>query len=159
MKISIRKGLGFGLTSVTITTLGLIIGLNSGTKSKLVVLAGILTLAIADAFSDALSMHISEESGSKNIKQSEIWEATIATFISKIFFGLSFVIPVLLFDLNTAIIIDLVYGLSLITLFSYYIARQHKTSPTRAIAEHLTIAILVITITYFVGTWISNVFV
>jgi len=54
MKDSLRTGISFGLTSAVITTLGLMVGLHSGTHSKIVVLAGILTIAIADAFSDAL---------------------------------------------------------------------------------------------------------
>jgi len=62
VKDSLRIGLSFGLTSAVITTLGLMVGLHSGTHSKVVVLGGILTIAIADAFSDALGIHVSEES-------------------------------------------------------------------------------------------------
>ena len=71
MKISIRKGLGFGLTSGVITTLGLLVGLNAGTHSKKIVLGGILLIAIADALSDALGIHISEEAGSKEITEKQ----------------------------------------------------------------------------------------
>jgi len=61
----LRTGISFGLTSTVITTLGLMVGLHSGTGSKLVALGGVLAIAIADAVSDALGMHISEES--KNV--------------------------------------------------------------------------------------------
>ena len=50
MKTSTIKGVSFGLTSGIITTLGMMVGLNFSTGSKLVVLGGILTIAIADAF-------------------------------------------------------------------------------------------------------------
>jgi len=63
---SIKTGFSFGLTSGIITTLGLIIGLHAGTHSRLVVMGGILTIATADAFSDALGIHISEESETKH---------------------------------------------------------------------------------------------
>ena len=53
-----KKGFSFGLTSAVITTLGLITGLDSSTGSKIVVISGILTIALADAFSDALGMHM-----------------------------------------------------------------------------------------------------
>ncbi|MBW1983250.1 MAG: hypothetical protein JRI53_00900, partial [Deltaproteobacteria bacterium] len=51
IKRSLRKGISFGLTSGTITTLGLMVGLHSGTHSRMVVIGGILTIAVADAFS------------------------------------------------------------------------------------------------------------
>ena len=61
MKNSVRTGVSFGLTSAVITTLGLMVGLHSGTHSKMIVLSGIFTIAIADAFSDGLGIHISKE--------------------------------------------------------------------------------------------------
>ena len=42
MKDSLRTGISFGLTSAVITTLGLMVGLHSGTDPKIVVLTGIL---------------------------------------------------------------------------------------------------------------------
>jgi len=151
MKISIRKGFGFGLTSSVITTLGLIVGLNSGTHSGRVILGGILIIAIADAFSDALAMHISEESGSKSVKTKAIWESTVSTFLFKFIFALSFAVPILLFELQTAIIVSVIWGLSLLGIFSFYIAKQKKISAVRAVVEHLVIAVLVIILTHFVG--------
>ncbi|MDI6733408.1 MAG: hypothetical protein QME51_05200, partial [Planctomycetota bacterium] len=60
MNHSIKTGFSFGSTSGVITTLGLMVGLHSGTHSKFAVLGGIVTIAVADAFSDALGIHISE---------------------------------------------------------------------------------------------------
>lgn len=61
MKETLLKGIGFGLTSGVVTTLGVIVGLHSGTHSKLAVLAGMVVLSVADALSDAIGIHISEE--------------------------------------------------------------------------------------------------
>lgn len=154
MKISIRKGLG--LTSGIITTLGLIVGLNSGTHSKAVILGGILVIAIADAFSDSLGIHISEEAGNKNVKTKDIWESTISTFLFKFIFALSFVIPILIFNLNLAIIISIFWGMFLLSIFSFYVAREKNLNPFKPIVEHLFIAILVIVLTNFVGKWVSG---
>ncbi len=158
MKISIRKGLGFGLTSGIITTLGLIIGLIYSTHSKLVVLTGILTIAIADSFSDALGIHISEESGNKRITKKEIWESTLATFFSKLIFAISFIFPFLIFSLINAMILSIIWGMFLIILFSYYISKIQEANPWKAILEHVLITIFVIFATYFIGSWISNIF-
>ena len=78
MKDSLRTGISFGLTSAVITTLGLMVGLHSGTHSKLVVLAGILTIAIADAFSDALGIHVSKEA--ENIQSSKYGQPRFRPF-------------------------------------------------------------------------------
>jgi VIT1/CCC1 family predicted Fe2+/Mn2+ transporter len=145
------------LTSGIITTLGLIVGLYSSTESKLVVIGGIFVIAIADALSDSMGIHISEEAEKKHPKK-EIWESTFTTFISKFIFALSFVIPILLFQLNIAIIISIIWGFFLIATLSFYISKENKKSTHKVIIEHLVITIFVIIITYYLGKWI-NVFV
>ncbi len=158
MRDSIKTGFSFGLTSGIITTLGLMVGLHSGTHSKMVVIGGILTVAIADAFSDALGIHISEESEDKH-QGKQIWEATITTFISKLIFALTFIVPVLLFSLLPAILMGVAWGLLLLSLFSYWLGRQREADPLKVVLEHLVIALLVITIAHFLGDWIAQTFV
>ena len=153
---SIKTGISFGLTSGVITTMGLMVGLHSGTHSRLAVLGGILTIAVADAFSDALGIHIAEESENTHTPW-EIWQATIATFLSKFLFALTFVLPVLLLDLSAAVAASVVYGLTVLALLSYFLARDQKESPTKVIAEHLAIAVVVIVITHFTGKWVATI--
>ena len=156
MKDSLRTGISFGLTSAVITTLGLMVGLHSGTQSRIVVLAGILTIAVADAFSDALGIHISEEA--ENIHSAkEIWGATVATFLTKFLFAMTFLIPVLFISLSVAIIVNLIWGLSILTVLSYIIARSQGKPPWKIVSEHLFIAIVVIAATHWLGEWIGKV--
>ena len=157
MKHSLKTGFSFGLTSGIITTLGLMVGLHSGTHLKLVVLGGILTIAIADAFSDALGIHVSEESENKHTTK-EIWESTICTFVTKFIFAATFLVPVLLFSLMTAIVVSVVWGLSLLSIFSFYMAKEQREKPWKVIGEHLLIAVVVIIITHYVGGWIGSTF-
>jgi len=152
---SIKTGVCFGLTSGVITTLGLMVGLNSGTHSRLAVLGGILTIAVADAFSDALGIHIAEESESTHTHW-EVWQSTIATFLSKLLFALTFAVPVILLDLPAAVMVSVVYGLSVLGLLSFYLAREQGDNPLKVIAEHLGIALVVIGATYAVGTWVNS---
>lgn len=152
-----KTGLSFGLTSGIITTLGLMVGLHSGTHSKLVVLGGILTIAIADAFSDALGIHVSEESENKHSTR-EIWESTVFTFLFKFVFALTFIVPILLLPLGTAIVVGVAWGLSMLAIFSLYIAKEQKESPWKVVGEHLLIAVVVIIITHNVGHWIGTTF-
>jgi vacuolar iron transporter family protein len=157
MKNSIKKGLGFGLTSGIITTLGLIVGLSSGTNSKSIVIGGILVIAIADAFSDALGMHISEESNRLN-KDKQVWESTFSTLLFKFIFASTFIVPILLFSLQIAVWISIIWGLLLISIFSFWISKRSNTRAMKAVIQHLIIAIVVIIITHFVGKFSSLVF-
>ncbi len=157
LRESIRTGFSFGLTSGIITTLGLITGLGAGTRSKTVVIGGILTIAIADAFSDALGIHVSEEAEAKHSSR-EIWASTIATFATKFLFASVFIVPVALLELRAAIFASAAIGLSFLGLFSFIIARREGVNPRAVVFEHLFIAVVVLVATNFVGDWISRSF-
>lgn len=157
LKTSFKTGLSFGLTSGIITTLGLIVGLHSGTHSKLTILGGVLTIAIADAFSDALGIHISEESESQNT-QREIWESTLTTFFSKLLFALTFIVPIITLSLPTAIIISILWGFLAIGFLSFGIAREKRTKPWKVVLEHFAITAIVVISTHFIGDCISSLF-
>ena len=154
MKRSIKKGFGFGLTSGVITTLGMMVGLNASTHSKLAVTGGIIAIAIADAFSDAMGIHIAEESENRHSTR-EIWEATFSTWASKFVIASTFVVPVLAFKLDAAIAVSVIWGLTLIIIFSYHMATQQAVKPYKVVLEHVTIVVLVIIITHYVGKWIA----
>ncbi|MCS7093830.1 MAG: hypothetical protein RMJ18_01440 [Candidatus Aenigmarchaeota archaeon] len=156
MKHSVKVGVSFGLTSAVITTLGLMVGLDATTGSKLAVIGGILIIAVADALSDALGIHISEESENKHSKK-EVWASTIFTFLSKFFCGISFIFPIILFPLEIAVKINIMYGLFLLSIFSYYIT-DRKNKKINVVLEHLCIAIFVLIFSYYFGIFIKNVF-
>jgi VIT1/CCC1 family predicted Fe2+/Mn2+ transporter len=155
VKRSIRKGLGFGLNSGVITTLGMMVGLNASTQSRLAVIGGIIAIAIADAFSDAVGIHISEEAEHRHSER-EIWEATLSTLVSKFFIALTFVMPVLVFELPVAIAVSVGWGLGLVIIFSYFLAVRQGARPLTVLLEHVTIVVLVIIITHFVGKWVGK---
>jgi VIT1/CCC1 family predicted Fe2+/Mn2+ transporter len=157
MKHSLKTGLSFGLTSAIITTLGLMVGIYSGTRSRLAVLGSIIIIAIADALSDSLGIHMSEESENKHTSR-EIWESTIYTFLSKFIFAATFIFPVIIFDLKLAVIISIIWGLLLLIMFSFYLARNQKTSAWKVILEHIFVAVVVIIATHSVGLFIRRFF-
>jgi len=155
---SIKTGISFGLASGVITTLGVMIGLYFGTFSKGIVLAGILTVAISDAFSDGMGIHFSEEIRGVHTTK-EIWIATITTFIAKFIVAISFFFPVLFFSIIIAIIWNCIWSFLLVGLFSYYICKKQNKSPIKAISEHFILMIVVIFVTYFSGRFIDKMFV
>lgn len=157
MKHSITVGFAFGMTSGIITTMGLMVGLFSGTSSRLAVIGGILTIAIADAFSDALGIHISEESENVHTGK-EIWVSTISTFLAKFIFASTFILPVLFLKLNIAVVVNILWGFFVLTVISYILSRIQSENPFKVVSEHLIVGALVIIISHFVGKVISQVF-
>lgn len=152
-----RTGINFGLTSGVITTLGLMVGLHSGTHSTIAVIGGILTIAIADAMSDAFGVHVSKEA-EHDSSDHEIWTATIVTFVSKFVMAMTFAVPVLLFELTTAIYVSLAWGLIVITLLSYKLAGAKNLRPGPIVLEHLVITLAVVAAAHFVGVWVARTF-
>ena len=157
MKTSWKTGLSFGLTSGVITTLGLMVGLHSGTHSRAVVIGGIVTIAIADAMSDALGIHVSEESKNSGPAR-HVWEATLATFVAKFVIAMTFVVPVLVRPLDQAIVLSVIWGLLLLALLSLFVARAQVIPSWKVIGEHLLIALSVIAITHYIGDWVRDRF-
>ncbi|MCX8163495.1 MAG: hypothetical protein N3D10_02980 [Candidatus Micrarchaeota archaeon] len=156
LSFPIKTGIGFGLISGTLTTLGLIVGIYFSTKSTLAIIGGIISIAIADAFSDSLAIHISEESKSSSSKH--VFLSTVFTFISKFLVGLIYLPAFLIFHPDLALLIDIFLGSFLIIFYSYLIAKQNNSSPLYTIGEHLFIAFLVICLTYFLGVFINENF-
>ena len=130
MKTSWKTGISFGLTSGVITTLGLMVGLHSGTHSRAIVIGGILTIAIADAMSDALGIHESEES-KNSVPVSQVWEATLATFAAKFVVSATFVVPVVISPLDQAIVISIVWG----TILAHSPEFLHRTGADHCALE------------------------
>jgi len=153
----VRTGLFFGATSGVITTLGLITGLNAGTQSITAVLGGILVIAVADSMSDALGIHLAEEADPET-NHEHVWQATITTFLAKFVFALSFAVPLLLLPLGPAVIASICWGMLVIIVLSYLLARSQNQSPWLIIMEHTGIAMLVVVLSHFIGVWVANNF-
>jgi VIT1/CCC1 family predicted Fe2+/Mn2+ transporter len=152
-----RTGLFFGATSGVITTIGLIVGLNSGTRSLTAVIGGILVIAVADAMSDALGIHLAEESD-PDTSHDHVWSATVTTFLTKFIFSISFVVPLLLLPLATAVVASVAWAMLVIIVLSYFLARTQNESPFAIIAEHVGIAMLVVIFSHYIGVWVGATF-
>ena len=154
---SVRVGISFGLTSGVITTLGLLVGLSAGTSSQLAVMGGVFTIAVADSLSDALGIHVSEEAEGVHSKR-EVWTATIATFASKLLMALTFAIPVVLLDLDAAVVVSILWGAFALSVLSWNLARSQGVRAGPVVSEHLVVATIVIVAAHLIGRWISSVF-
>lgn len=152
-----RTGIFFGATSGVITTVGLLTGLNAGTHSLAAVLGGILVIAVADAMSDALGIHLSEEADPSK-SHSQVWVATVFTFFTKFAFASSFAVPLLLLPLQQAVYASIAWGMTVISVLSYFLAKAQHERPLPIILEHLGIALVVILLSHLIGAWVGTAF-
>lgn len=156
IKDSLKTGIGFGITSSIITTLGLMVGLFAGTESRLAVIGGIATIAIADAFSDSLAIHIAEES--KKNSEKSVRESTFSAFFTKLVGASIFLPAVLILPILEGVVFNIIMGMGMLGAYSYYVAKERGDNPLGTILEHVGVGIAVILITYFVGQWIGAAF-
>lgn len=153
-------GVSFGVTSGVITALGMIVGIHEATSSKLAVFAGIVIMAIADGMADAAGFHVAEEAEFENGKNKhtsgEVWTTTIFTFLAVCGFILTFAIPVLVFELQTAIFVDIAWGFLLLIVLNYYIAKFKNEEPVKLIFGHVSLALFVVIVSYIAGYLIAG---
>ena len=152
-----RTGLYFGATSGVITTIGLLTGLHAGTHSVAAVLGGILVIAVADAMSDALGIHLATEADPQT-SLAHVWSATLSTFATKFVFAASFAIPLFLLPLQQAVWVSIAWGMTVIVVLSYLLARAQNERPLPVIVEHLGIAMVVVVLSHLIGVWVRSNF-
>ena len=142
----------FGATSAIITILGLITGLGALAHPKVSIIAGILAIAIADNISDSLGIHMYQES--ECIDRKEVWISTITNFLTRFLVSLTFIILIITLPMKLAVASSVIWGLMLLAVMSYTIAKNTDRHPFRAIFEHISIAILVIIVSHFIGKFV-----
>jgi len=120
------------------------------------IIASLLVIAIADNISDSLGIHIYQESDLK--KSNVIRTSTFFNFLTRFFVILIFILFILLLPIGYAIIFSITWGITLLAVISYYIAKEQKINPYKAILEHVAIAAVVIVISNFVSEWILALF-
>lgn len=158
MNDAIKKGLGFGISSAIITTLGVMVGIHSGVNLKHAVIAAILVIAFADSMADSLGIYFSEKSRADST-QKECLASMISAFLGKFLLALTFLIPIIIFsNLHIGIFIDLVYGMVLLAIVTYRLAKDKKENILSTIAFHIILAVFVITASHFIGSWIDAKF-
>ena len=146
----------FGATSAIVTSLALIVGLSRTANPRLSIIGSLLVIAIADNISDSLGIHIYQESELLNSKI--VRSATFTNFFTRFLTILIFILLFAFLPIRYAEILSIGYGILVLSILSYLIAREQKVSPYRAILNHLAIAILVIVVSGLLSEWLIDIF-
>lgn len=146
----------FGATSAIVTSLAFIVGLFRNANPKPVIIGSLLVIAIADNIADSLGIHIYQES--QLLSSKIIRASTFFNFLTRFLVMLIFILLVAFLPMGYAVIFSIVYGISLLSILSYFIAKEQKVNPYRAILQHVVIAVLVVIVSNFLGEWITQIF-
>ena len=146
-----------GATAALITSMGLIAGLTHGDNARTGIITGLVIVAIADNISDSFSIHIYKES--EGASRQDINSYTYVNFIVRLILAFTFVLIVLLLPSNAALIVSSVWGLTLLTILSYLIAKNRKTAFFQTAVWHLVVALMVIAGSKLLGNLIIKMLV
>jgi VIT1/CCC1 family predicted Fe2+/Mn2+ transporter len=147
----------FGITSAIVTSLALMLGLDTLQNAKSSIIGALLIIAVADNISDSLGIHVYKESLPIESK-TDPWVFTITNFLTRLGVMVLFIVLVLTLPLNVSAAVSIAFGLTLLSVMSYYIGVQQKINPAKSVVEHLVIAIIVIIASHFLGQLIGSTF-
>lgn len=147
--------ISYGGTAAVVTSMALISGLSAAGATKAVIVSALLIAAFADNLTDALSFHIFQES--EQLDQKDAFIGTITNFVTRLLLCISFALLIGLFPLAHAPILAIVWGILLLAMMTYLVARERKVKPIPEVAKHLLVAFGVVLASNATGHWIGSV--
>lgn len=133
--------ISYGGTAAVVTSTALISGLSAADATKPVIVSALLIAALADNLTDALSVHIFQES--EKVDQKDALTGTITNFLTRLLLCISFVLLVGLFPLAHVAKVAIVWGMLLLATLTYLVARERKVKPLPEVLKHMLVASLV----------------
>ena len=145
--------ISYGGTAAVVTSMALIDGLSAAQATKPVVISALLIAALADNLTDALSIHIFQES--EQLNQADAFAGTLANFVTRLLLSISFVALVGLLPPGYAAKVATTWGMLLLAILTYLVARERKVKPLPEVLKHLLVAAAVIIASGAIGHWVG----
>ena len=145
----------FGMSSAIMTVLGIIVGLISAQQSLSAVLGGIASIAVADSMADAMGVYTAKRSERGSSAKVAIKNG-LYTFWSKLIFSSSFLLWFIIFPLNYAFIISVIWGLTILAFINFLISFVQEENILLNIFKNIGLTCLIIVASYLVGNFVSN---
>jgi len=133
--------------------MALISGLSAADATKPIIVSALLIAAFADNLTDALSIHIFQES--EQLDQKNAFNGTITNFVTRLLLSISFVLLVVLLPLEHVAKVSIVWGMLLLVILTYLVARERKVKPLREVVKYLLVASAVIIVSTLIPNWIG----
>lgn len=106
------QGIAFGAVDGIVLALGVLTGM-SVLGDRTTVFLSLFATGIADAFGNAVGMHVEEESEGVNSRR-RVWATTILTFLGTLVVFVVLIAPIMLFPLTLAVRVSWVIGMLLL---------------------------------------------
>ena len=148
------KEYSYGASSAVITSLAIIVGLSSVINAKITILTALFIIAIADNISDSFGIHIYQESSTASAK--DVKRTTTSNFIARVIVSAAFILFILLLPITIAMILSIIFGLTVIAIISYRIAKIRKENGYKMIFRHLLLAIAVMAASFFLREIVAS---
>lgn len=135
-----------GVTSGIITTLGLMMGVNSSNPTRRSIMVAILAMAIGNSCSDAYSVYNARQA-ERGSNRRVAWRFALMTLAGEFVFTLSFVLAVAILPLSTGIIANLAWGTIALALFSAEQAVVGQKNVILSVGFNLGLAAAIVVLT------------
>jgi vacuolar iron transporter family protein len=145
--------ISFGGTAGIVTSMALIVGLNAAKAGRAAIVSALLIAAVADNLTDSLSVHMYQES--ERLEEKEAFIGTLSNFATRFIVCLSFVLIVVLFRAHAAVVGGIVWGMLLLTVLNYILARHRNVGAMSELGKHLALALVIIFVSQGIGHWIT----
>jgi hypothetical protein len=145
--------ISYGGTAAAVTCTALVSGLSAADATKPIIVSALLIAALADNLTDALSVHVYQES--ERLDQRDAFTATVTNFVARLLLCMSFVLLIGLFSAAHATEAAIVWGTALLATLSYLMARERNVKPMPEVFKHLLIASAAIIVSKAIGHWIG----
>ena len=147
--------ISYGGTAAVVTSMALIGGLSAASATKPVIMSALLIAALADNLTDALSIHVFQES--EHLDEKDAFRGTIANFFARLLLCVSFVPLVGCLPSVHVAKAATAWGMLLLAALTYLVARERQVSPWPEVAKHLLVAFAVIVVSGAIGHLIGAV--
>jgi len=150
--LSALRRVSFGGPAAIVTSIGLIVGLNAATTSRVAIASSLLVLALGDNLTDALSVHIYQEA--ERLPQRDAFQTTVSNFLARLLVSLSFVALVVTTRPPWTDWLSILWGFSLLSALTHRLAKVRGARPAAEVGKHCVVAIIVVLLSVAVGTWV-----
>jgi len=150
------RRISYGGTAAVVTSTALISGLSAADTARPIIVSALLIAAFADNLTDALSVHVFQESEQHDPK--DAFTGTVTNFLARLLLCITFVPLVALLPLEHVVEGAVVWGALLLAVLTHLVARERKIDPVPEVVKHLLVASAVIVASMLIGRWIGVAF-